>query len=481
MKPHRLILRAAVLFVLFALGATRAYPQGALDTGTIDRTNSESYLSFGGEQAYDIVFRDASLREALQFLSRIAGVNIVMPEGVDSVVNITFKQIPLKDAVSAIIKISGLEYTLERGVLRIGRSDMFKESGEDLKTETIRLKFAPAADTALKVKPLLSSRGAVVDDDRTNSLIVKEIPSNIENVHRFVEDIDIKDAQILIESKILEAARNFSRNIGIQWGFTKGSTTGNIITGGADLSITPSTSGFGIGTLFRGLDLAAEITAAEERGDVYVISDPSIVTSNGKSANIRSGQTLLVQGSGTINIGATGGAGGGSGVQEIETGIELSVTPQITDEDYVKMRIETITSTPDYSQAINGMPVIIDNTATTEVLVKDGETTVIGGLSRYSENLTKRGVPYLSKVPLLGNLFKSKERALDNSELMVFIKPTIIRVEGQMPAQMRVKEMEVRRDSMSLAPIIDPMKDAEKKGVKKRRLSDKGGNKYVRP
>jgi general secretion pathway protein D len=128
----------------------------------------------------------------------------------------------------------------------------------------------------------------------------------------------------------------------------------------------------------------------------------------------------------------------------------------------------------------------VDNTAETVVLVKDGETTVIGGLTRYSENLQKRAVPGFSKIPLLGNLFKSKERARENTELLVFIKPTIIRVEGQEPAQMRVREIEERRAAMYLQPILDPQKDAEKAAEQERKrqeaiqVHELKGNKYVR-
>jgi type IV pilus assembly protein PilQ len=250
-----------------------------------------------------------------------------------------------------------------------------------------------------------------------------------------------------------------------------------------NLPPTTPTSGLLIGSFFKKTNLDVQILAAEQRGDVYIISDPSVVTSNGKSANIRSGSTLLIQGSSTVNIGTTTGgttSAGGSGLQEIKTGVELTVTPQITVDDYVKLDIEAITSEPDFSNAVQGIPSIIDNTATTTVLVRDGETTVIGGLTKYRQDLSKKSVPYLSKIPVFGNLFKSKSKSMRNSELMVFVKPTIIRVQGVAPAQMRVHEMEERREAMELKPIINPEEAKEKKLRLEERKSMERGNKYVK-
>lgn len=497
MKKNLPVLFLALFFSSTALA--QAYP---IDTGSVSRLATENYMGITDNRTYDVSFRQASLRESLQFLSWIAAVNIMMPEGTEGTVNVSFKNITIADAINAIVKANQLEYALEGTVIRIGKSEQFKDAGEDLKTETIRLRYAPAAEMAEKVKTLLSGRGSAINDARTNSLIVRELPANIENIRRFVADVDIKDAQVLIESKILEATRTFSRNIGIQWGANRGQDGWDFRFGGlnavgqadsgrnlnVNLPAGTPTSGLLLGALFKQVNLDVQITAAEQRGDVYVISDPSIVTSNGKTANIRSGATLLVQGSSTVNIGTSSGGGtsAGSGLQEIETGVELKVTPQITINDFVKLDIETTTSTPDFSRAVQGVPIIVDNTAKTTVLVKDGETTVIGGLSRYSDNLTRKDVPYLSKVPLFGNLFKSKLRSKENGELMVFIRPTIIRVEGQEPAQVRVKEVEERKQAMYLDPVIDPQKDAEKEARKevvlekiKQRGKYKRGNKYI--
>lgn len=489
-----LLVAVASLFVgRDALAATGV----PLDTGNVSGVATEDFVGILGEKKFDITFRESSLREALQFLAWVASVNIIIPEGIDGVVNVSFKGIKVGDALNAIIRANDLEYTIEGRVVRIGKSEQFKEAGEDLKSETFRLRYAMASEMLEKVKTLLSGRGSVVGDDRTNSLVVREMVSNIDNIRRFIDDVDIKDAQVLIESKILEAARSFSRALGIQWGVNRGQDGWDFRFGGVnavgqadsdrdlnvDLPTDSPTSGLLIGALFKKTNLDVQILAAEQRGDAYVISDPTIVTSNGKSAKIRSGSTLLLQGTGSVNIGTTGGttaSTGSSAYQEIETGVELQVTPQITIDDYVKLTIQTETSTPDFSRSIQGVPIIVDNTASTTVLVRDGETTVIGGLSRFTDSLQKRSVPGLSKIPLLGNLFKSKSKTAENTELMIFIKPTVIRVAGTVPAQIRVHEVEERREAMFLQPIIDPEKDKEKKlkkaGIEKKRRPNKYRN-----
>lgn len=416
-----------------------AGPAVAQDTGSIAgvRTNR----SQGDGMPYTIELHGAELKESLRFLSRIAGYNVMIPEGVSGVVNVTFESAYILDAINSIAKANGLDYAIERGILRVGKSEQFTTSGEDLKTETIRLKFASAKLMTEKVKGLLTQRGSVLADERTNAVVVRETVANIENVRKFLEDIDIRDAQVLIQAKIVEATRDWTRNLGIQWGANSDSNTGNIVgvnmvgqsDAGRPLMVNfPAggpTSGFGmrIGALPGGFRLDAAITAAEQKGDLHVISEPQIVTSNGVAARIRSGETIYVKTAGSVSIGATSAAGSGqSGLQSIETGVEMNVTPQISVGGYVQMVISAISSSPDFTRQVDGIPAIVDNRANTSVVVRDGETTVIGGLMKWRQQDQRRRVPYLGEVPVLGHLFKSRARAKTNTELMIFIRPSIV-------------------------------------------------------
>lgn len=486
-----------VLSFLCALSPSLGFAE---DTGSVSaQRNIGSFFEKGSGERYNVRFRQASLREVLQFISWIADVNIMIPQGIDGVVSVSFRDITLSDAINSIVKANNLDYTVEGGVIRVGKGDEFRNNGEDLRTTTIYLKYATAKDMVPQVKTLLSDRGTVFADDRTNAIVIREVPANIDNARSYIAQVDIRDAQVLIEAKILEVTRSFSRSLGVQWGAAR--TAGQRVqvegldaVGAQDtgmisnqkLPATAPTSGVGIliGSIARGFDLDIQLSAAESRGDAYVVSDPSIVTSNGMAARIRSGTTLLINANGDVNIGSSSGSststgGGSSGVQEIETGVELNVTPQISVNDYVKLSIETVTSTPDFSRAIDGIPVILDNTANTTVLVKDGETTVIGGLTRFADSLQENRVPGLSRVPLFGNLFKSKDKVKENSELMVFIKPSIVKSDGMAPVQVREHEVQLRQESMYIKPMTDPVKDMEKKTERAKAEKPRKGSRFA--
>ncbi len=484
-----------VVLLTMVAAATGLRAETNVDTGMINRILPSATMGHQAEVRYDIEFRQASLRDALQFLCWIGGTNIVIPEGISGNVTVSFRNISVREAITSIVKANNMEFTVEGEIIRIGSREAFQQSGEDLMTETFRLRYAVAKDMQDKVQKILSARGSLTADERTNSLIVRELPSNLGNVKRLIEDVDVRDAQVLIEAKIVEASRNFSRSLGIQWGINMSGNKVNVLgvnsVGSGDsgsplnvnLPATTPTSGLGllIGTLAGGTNIDVQLTAAEQRGDIYVISDPSIVTSNGRAAHIRSGETLLIKTVGDVNIGTTGSLptnGGGTGLQEIKTGVELNVTPNISIDDYVKLNIEAITSKPDFTRAIDGVPVVVDNTARTNVLVRDGETTVIAGLARFSDTLTKKRVPGLSRIPLLGNLFKSKERKKENAELMVFIKPTIVRGDNMLPAQVKVREIEQRREQMTLTPILKTDEPRGEVPMEESAIKPRRGNKY---
>jgi type IV pilus assembly protein PilQ len=221
--------------------------------------------------------------------------------------------------------------------------------------------------------------------------------------------------------------------------------------------VTSPTSGVGliIGSLAGGTTIDMQITAAEQKGDLDIISEPSIVTSNGVAANIRSGETMYIKTTGDISIGQVGTsgttAGGGTGLQTVETGIELKVTPQISVDNYIKLGIETQTSQLDFTRTVDGIPVVVDSNASTSVVVRDGETTVIGGLAKLTSSKTNRAVPGLSKIPLLGNLFKSRGRYKQNKDLMIFIRPVIVRSITDIPENAKYGKVVEMREQMMLA------------------------------
>jgi type IV pilus assembly protein PilQ len=180
---------------------------------------------------------------------------------------------------------------------------------------------------------------------------------------------------------------------------------------------------------FKGILTDIQLSAAEQDGLIKIISRPTIATMDNQAAKIRSGTKFYVNTNGNISIGGGGGAttnSVGSTLQEIDTGIELDVTPQISENNFIQLNISATQSEADFAKAINGIPAVNDNEAQTTVSLRDGETTIIGGLFKLRDAKTVKGIPGLMKVPLLGNLFKSTTKEKEKSELLIFITPKII-------------------------------------------------------
>ncbi len=405
----------------------------------------ENYVAPVGKRSgsgYVVEFRNVSLRDALRFLSKASDLNLIMPEDLSGRVTVSFEAIDIMEAIRSILRVNGYEYANESGVIRIGKPDSFV-GGTDLRAESYRLKYATAKDLVEKVKLLLSDRGSVISDDRTNTLTVKDRDAIVSTISNLIGQIDRRDQQVQIEARIVDASKNFSRAIGIQWGFS--GRSGNMQMGGSNavgtsattsnplnvnLGAASPTSGLGLimGNIAGSLDIEGQLTAAESNGDIHILSKPSVTTLNNIAAKIRSGTKIYVKSTSSINVGTTGGAAsaGSAALQEIDTGIELTVTPQISSDRFIRMRIDAVESEADFSRTVDGIPSVIDNTASTSVILKDGETTVIGGMYRVKSTKEKRGVPGLQSVPVMGLLFQSKVRTKEDRELMIFITPRII-------------------------------------------------------
>lgn len=400
------------------------------------RMSNYQPLYRAGTSGYFVEFYNADLKKALRMLAKAASINMILPESADGKVTVSFNNTAVEDVISSILRVNNLEYATENNILRIGKADQFKD-GSDLKTLAFPLKYATAKEMGDMLKTFLSDRGSATADDRTNTIVIKDHANVINNVHAFLVSVDRKDAQVSIEAKIVDASSTFARSLGIQWGLTSGANnmivrgnqnalpnpgitnspnTGSLVNLGA---LNP-TSGVDIlvGRLPGNTTLETQLSAAESNGVIRIISKPNVTTINNKAAKIRSGLKIYVK--------VDGGANQGPTLKEIDTGIELKVTPQITINRMIKMMIEAIESEADFSRTVDNIPAILDNTATTTVLIPDGETAVIGGLLKVKTTREKRKVPAIGDVPVLGWLFKSTSKTKDNNELMIFITPKIM-------------------------------------------------------
>lgn len=396
------------------------------------------------KEGFSVEFRNAPLRDALRLLAKGAGLNLLMPEDLGGRVTLSFHAIRLLEALQSVLRVNGYEYAMEAGIVRVGKPEAFA-GGADLRTENFHLKYATAKDLVDKVKTLLSDRGSVIADERTNTLTVKDRDVLVSNIASLVSQIDRQDQQVQIEARIVDASKNFSRALGIQWGLAgqkeNVQVTGTAAVGASadttnplnvNLGASGPTSGIGliVGQIAGALNLEGQLTAAEEKGEVHILSKPTVTTLDNMPAKIRSGTKIYVKSTSSINVGTSGGASasaGTAGLQEIDTGITLTVTPQISVDNYIRMKIEAVESEADFSRTVDGIPSVIDNTASTTVLVRDGETAVIGGLYRVKTSKTKKGVPGLQNIPVMGMLFQSRSRTKTDTELMIFITPKIVK------------------------------------------------------
>lgn len=390
------------------------------------------------ERLFSLEFRDEDIKNVIKVLARESGRNIIIPDTVSGKITLSLDNMTLNDALEIILKSHGFGYVSEKGVIRIVKLSDVEVAAEDLMTEVVTANYAKASDLVSQVKGVLSPKGTVTADSRTNSFIIKDVKNGIEDAKKLIARLDSMTPQVLIEARIIEASNNFSRSLGIQWG-GRYSADSNTVTGGASLGISPSgnsfavnlpannpTSGLGlsIGSINKNLVLDIQLSAAETTGQVKIVSSPKVTTVNNKPAKVSSGVRYKVKS--TI----VGGAATTYQSEEVRAETSLTVTPQISADDHILLTIEASRDEPDFTRLVDGIPGVITKNANTTVLVKDGETTVIGGLYKTSNSVSEGAVPFISRIPILGWLFKSKTRADENEELLIFITPRIIRNQG---------------------------------------------------
>ena len=423
-------------------------------------------------------FKDGDLQDIFRLFSDISGLNVVVNPGVTGKVTLKLNEVPWARALELILKTNKLGCVFEDNVIRIARlSDLQVEADERRKlneakelegelvdfTRRISYAKADALSSVLKQSNALSARGQINTDVRTNTIIIKDLPIWLEKAKALIAELDTATPQVEIEARIVVTTRNFTRDLGIQWGFGAeasprfGNTTGltfpnSIVLNGGGV---PSTLGLaadntgpgglsseaGIGTSNRGyavnlpassfnsaigismgnilgsFNLDVALTALERQGRGRLLSTPKVTTQNNQAAEIKQGVQIPIQ---TL-------ANNTVSVQFKDAVLTLRVTPQITDAGTVILSLEVENNSADFANRVNGIPPINTQSAKTIVLVKDGQTAVVGGIYQSTETTTQNQTPFLSKIPVLGYLFKSKAVDSRNNELLLFITPRIVK------------------------------------------------------
>jgi type IV pilus assembly protein PilQ len=423
-------------------------------------------------------FKDGDLQDIFRLFSDISGLNVVVNPGVTGKVTLKLNEVPWGRALELILKTNGLGCVLEDNVIRIARlTDLQKEEGDRRKLDeekalagnlidfTRRISYARATtlSTVLKSAGALSARGQINVDERTNTIIIRDLPSYVDKARALMAELDTATPQVEIEARIVVTNRNFSRDFGIQWGFGGeqtarfGNTTGRafpnqIVVNGAGVPSTiglaadnlgpggvssdtgigqpgrgyavnlpasnfNSAIGISMGNVLGSFNLDVALTALESQGRGRLLSTPKVTTQNNQAAEIKQGVQIPIQ---TV-------ANNTVTTSFKDAVLTLKVTPQITDAGTVILTLEVENSTPDFGNPVNGIPPINTQAAKTIVLVKDGQTAVVGGIYQSQEFVNEDKTPVLGNIPLLGYLFRRKGTQNQNNELLLFITPRIVK------------------------------------------------------
>lgn len=421
--------------------------------------------------SFSMDFQNANIKNIFRIIAEVSGFNLVLSPDVKGTVNVRLIDVPWNKAFELILENNMLGRLCEGNIIRIvpKATLLAAQVAEPLITEMIRVNYADITEMVKNLDGLKSDRGSISADVRTNTLIITDIPEKVEEMISVVKTLDVKTPQVMIEAKIVEVTRNYAQELGIKWGaFTERSNGGDntfpavIKTGGfnpvaratnpnerftrsqdsqnfnqpfltaadgfvpldpgynVDLGIPGNPTGvFGIllSTLDQDHVLDIQLEALEAQGKSRTIANPKVTTLDNKEAKIQSGTRFPVP---------TTSANEGTKITFVDANLELKVTPHITADENIYMKIKA-TQNNIVGTVAGGFPIIATKEAFTEVLVLNGATTVLGGLYQKTTAESRGSVPFFADIPFIGYLFKNRTESDDISELLIFVTPTIVR------------------------------------------------------
>ena len=447
----------------FSGGGASSAPEGAnYDPIKAPWRKSRRYTG----KRINLTIKDADIQHVLTFLAKEGKVNIIAGPEVSGKVTFHLENIPWDLALDVILKARGLDYVRQSGVIRVAPvkqlQDEFnaeverRQKAEEVKPLVVRIvpiNYGDAKAMVNQVKDVLSTKGKASVDERTNSIVVKDTEEHAAAVEEMIRKLDAQTPQVLIEARVVEASSTFTREIGVQWGgnFAQSSVYGNEtglkfpsvvgVGGGADgtspdihgVAITtpnyavnmPAAVGAGsggalgltLGSLGGAGNLNLRLSAAEQEGVVKIVSSPKVLTLNNSTATIKQG----------IQIPISVVSAAGVSTRFFNADLKLQATPHITQDGNIKMNIDIQKAEPDFSnRAADGNPTVTSRSALTELLLSDGETTVIGGIYTRTTSTGIKKVPFFGDIPLLGALFRNRNEQDKRTELLIFITPRIV-------------------------------------------------------
>ncbi len=466
---------------------------GILATPGRGGANRKAYYG----QPISLDLKDADINNVIRLLADVSNLNIVATDDVQGTITLRLFDVPWDQALDIVLQVQSLESVREGNVVRISTIKRLREEREEIaKAQEAAREIEPLEVAYLRVHyhkaklvadlisgaarsirsrgnsgggggaqdqtdevGVLSNRGSVMVDEFTNTLIVRDVRNGIDSARDLVRRLDVQIPQVMIESSIVEATTDFTRDLGIQWGYNanvgpqSGTSTGSDFPGTVNFGGSGLNNGSGgvpflfdfpanvaagngaaldlaLGSLTGAQALDLRISALETKGKGRVISRPRVVTLNNVPATIQSLTVLRVRlpGTGTvINTGAGGAAGAGqSATEKIETGITLEVTPQVSGDGFILLDMFAKSSQADFARQVDGIPTEITRQTTSQVLVRDGQTVVLGGIYRDNNSIAQNGLPFFDRIPGLSWLFKNSSRVKRREDLLVFITPRVL-------------------------------------------------------
>ena len=443
----------------------RTLMAGGVPLSFKEKTISGEAVKYTGEPI-SLSLKDADVKDVLRVFHDISKMNIVVHPSVQGKVTVDLENVPWDQAMDIILKNNGLDYIYENNVIWVApaseiarkfadvqRLQREKLNAEQPVTFTKRLSYAKAGTMVGIARRFMSERGNIIIDERTNTMIIEEVPSKKDSLLRLIDSLDTATPQVLIEARIVETSINWSQSFGIVWSgnwYTSRDNTGNVTTqhppdtggggsyaahnfgnstgwpnyGQGDFAVTlPPSSSNGfidlvLGNTTGSFFLDVRLAAMENSGRGRVLSAPRIVTQDNEKASIESGRQIPIRIATSDKL----------SVVFVNATLKLDVTPQISADGNVNMTVDITNDSVDFANQDPGSPPpIIKKEAKTVLKVRDGATAVIGGVFVTNEGISQSGLPFLSKIPVLGWLFKNRTKSRTNEELLIFLTPKIVR------------------------------------------------------
>lgn len=419
-------------------------------------------MLYGEKEKISLDFQNADVRNLFRIFAEISEFNVILSPEVGGSVNIRMMDVPWNQAMDIILANSSLgRECFGNNIVRVASKTVLSAedqgriaekariaaartneiAAQDLVTEVVRIDNADITELSTSLTALKSDRedAKITVDTRTNTLILNDLRKHVDDMLQTISILDVPTPQVLIEAKIVEISKSFTEELGIQWGLNGAVSSGNTVIGGSptagaatsgenfavDLAqtaniATGTVSGIDFtlgGFLAHGLNLDIRLEALETQGKGRILASPKIITADNKEARIQSGKTIPYQ----VN------SAEGNSIQFVDADLSLKVIPHVTSDNRIYMVIDTTKNSADFSEtAGTDIPTINTKETHSEVLVGNGDTTVLGGVYESTVSESKKAVPFFSKIPLLGLLFQSYNESDTINELLVFITPTII-------------------------------------------------------